>query len=390
MAGWLSSATSVFRKPRAEAVPPVYRLECSCGQQLAGRRSAKGQTAVCLNCGAAMFVLPASPYPPLAVPVRPSSPPPKRKASGGAPAARAASTRKPATGSDAEVTASASTAATARSVSVAAPAEPTGPSSGERWKATFSLAPLDRWRRKAFSPLRLVLLGIMLVVAATGWWLKRSYEIDKAQEILATVPRLAEEALEEGDVGAAAKQFAKVRAAIELAGREDHAARRWRQLARETAAATDLAPTSLHELLRETVRAGAGAGVSADSFRTIYLGTWVVIDAFVSRNDDPTAPARFEVDFPIAIGEHQARLVAELPIFERRISAGTTVRVIFAAQLADCRAAGDAPSTYLIELQPESAFLWGSIETYKLLGLPIDGETTKLLSEQLPLMGVEP
>ena len=56
----------------------------------------------------------------------------------------------------------------------------------------------------------------------------------------------------------------------------------------------------------------------------------------------------------------------------------------------DCRPEPGSTSNYRIEFRPETAFLWGTVETYRLLGLPVDDDAVKILSEQARLQGVEP
>jgi hypothetical protein len=82
--------------------------------------------------------------------------------------------------------------------------------------------------------------------------------------------------------------------------------------------------------------------------------------------------------------------VADLLIFEQRnIAAGEPQRVVFAAQLSDCRLeAGPAP-LWRIELRPETGFLWAGADTYRLLGLPSDDDSLRVLAEQSRLLEIE-
>ena len=71
MSGWLAVAEKLFGRPAAE-LPTSYTIECACGRQVSGTRSAADQVSFCAACGTALFILPHSVYPrPRGVPVEP-------------------------------------------------------------------------------------------------------------------------------------------------------------------------------------------------------------------------------------------------------------------------------------------------------------------------------
>jgi hypothetical protein len=242
------------------------------------------------------------------------------------------------------------------------------------------------------TPLRLVLSGVVCVIALTGWWLLHLRTLDQARDVLASTPRLAEEALKEGDFQEAARHFSKIAAAVDLLGRDDTQSRHWRQTARETSAISELAIVSLHEILDEAAHSVAGTDRDRwlELFRGTYRGAWVVIDAPVNRNEEESGAPRFSVDFPLAIGDVGGRLLADLPIFEKCLPSGSPARrVIFAGQIESCRLIPGSEPVWQIELKPQTAFLWGGTETYEKLGLPIDEATSRILAEQGLLLGIE-
>jgi hypothetical protein len=250
---------------------------------------------------------------------------------------------------------------------------------------------LDRLRRKVFSPVKLVLAGVAAVVALTTWWIVHLRSLDEAERVVVAASRLGDDALKEHDLAEAARQYKKVRQALDLLGRRDPQSRVLRQTAAETSAAADLSRSSLFDLLRDASDAETGKTHLTwnETFNSSYRDEWVVLDAPVSRAADPAAGRRFVVDLPLAEGRNRAILVADLDVFDKAISAGgNPQRVIFAAQLDDCRRDPRQPDTWLIVLRSKSGFLWSSGDNLELLGVSVDDETQQILADQSRHLGV--
>lgn len=389
MAGWLTTAANVFRK-RTESPPESFEVRCVCGRTVAGVRSRLPQTPACPGCRLPLFVLPACVYPPV------KSPPKKQAArtrpptseNGNLPGAGnspAGSGRKPGTKDRSPGTKNRGKELTA--------AEHARESLADRLRQATSRDSLRAWRRKNLTPLRVVVLGIVAVIAVTFWWMNHLRTQERAREVLTIAPRLGEEALQEGDLATAAQQFQRVRQAVDVLGRDDPQSHRWRQQARETLAISELASASLHDILQEAAEMSAGRSAEswAEYFRTTYRNGWVLFDALVTRTADESGPERYLIDYPLVMGENRGELVGNLVAFRALFDTpGEPRRVIFAAQLAGCRLAPDADGTWQIELAAESAFLWSSAETYALPGLTVDEATKKVLAEQAQLLGIEP
>src|SRR5262249_5276459 len=150
----------------------------------------------------------------------------------------------------------------------------------------------------------------------------------------------------------------------------------------EIGASANLAAAPLFDILREAAASGPG-GSWSEVFRSSYRGGWVVIDAPVSRTGEASAGRKFDVDLPISQGEARAVVVAELPFFEPLLAEGSGARrIIFAAQLDDCRPDPGDESAWRIVMRPKTAFLWSTPENLARLGVVLDEETTRVLSEQ--------
>jgi len=382
MSGWFDTAASVFRR-RVDDSPQTFEIRCGCGRTASGFRSRHAQTVVCEACRESIFVLPASVYP-LPRQSRKSKPSPARSEP------EPVDPPVPADDTKRSAARGASPSRAARKSKPAAPRAPREASAANLGPSAAGDRPEPR--RRIITPVRLVLAGVVLVISLTGWWIFHLRSLDQAREILASAPRAAEDALQEGDFHEAARQFARLSTALDRLGRDDVQSRIWRQSARETAAISDLAMVSLHEILDEAAHAGTGADHDRwqEQFRGSYRGAWVVIDAPVIRNEDVTSGPRFTVDFPFAVEGCNGRLMADLPIFEKCVPSGTPARrIIFAGQIESCRLIPGSDPVWQLELRPQTAILWGSAETYGRLGLPIDDATTRILIEQSRLLGIE-
>ncbi|MFN0052819.1 MAG: hypothetical protein ACKV0T_11550 [Planctomycetales bacterium] len=387
MAGWLMSVKGALRKPVERPEQP-YAVRCECGRSVQGIRTKKAQTALCPGCRSPLFVFPASVYP-LPASWWKSS---RRQAPA---ASRPAQT---ASGPDSQPSEAPTSARRGKGFRRAsrggtAPAPRSVAAGDETAEGAPVLRPGERPVRRVLTPMRVVLVAITLVIGLTIWWRFHQKELDHARTILVSIPRLAAEALEEGNVGEAARHFQQIDQAVVYLGRSDPQSRQWRQLARETTAAANLLSASLHDIVKEAgeARTDALAEGWPERFRSHYRDEWVIIEAAVDRVQEDSDNATYHIDFPIAIGRHRGRLIAELPAFAQRISPGeASQRVIFAAQLADCRADADRPSSWRVELRADTGFLWGHAETLRLAGFSDDGASLKILAEQAQLLGIEP
>jgi hypothetical protein len=389
MDGWLAAAENLFRR-RAIQPPPPFELTCVCGHVITGQRTSSIQRPTCPECQTTLFVLPASVYPAPKGPRRkvfvpakpvpapdPSDPPADDAEAGLPPKVVKTATARPA----AEVPAPAGAPV------VRPPRRSVRQIVGE---SPLTLK-LDRLRRKVFSPVKLVLAVVAAVVALTSWWIVHLRNLDEAERVVVAAARLGDEALQDHDLAEAARQYKKVRKALDLLGRSDPQARVLRQTAAETTAAADLSRESLFELLHDATEAETGKTHLTwnETFNSSYRDEWVVLDAHVSRSADPAARRRYVVDFPLAEGRNRAILIADLDVFDKALSAGgNPQRVVFAAQLDDCRRDPKNADTWLIVLRSKTGFLWSSGDNLELLGVNVDDETKQILADQSRHLGI--
>ena len=159
MSGWLTAATNAFRR-KSEAPPQTFEIRCGCGKILSGERLRAEQTAACPACNASLLVFPASVYPLHRAPL-----PKKVVKTARATAPDASTTTAPHPGIAPPADRDRSRRRPAPSVAGEKTAKAPAPELIlDRLRRTFGAEKLDRLRRRMLTPLRMVMLGVMLVL----------------------------------------------------------------------------------------------------------------------------------------------------------------------------------------------------------------------------------
>jgi hypothetical protein len=372
MAKWLTDAVAAWRGQTARE-PQKFAVRCSCGQTVSGVRAESNQTVSCPGCKATLFILSNCVYP------LPRAPKPRHQASQAAPAPEKREPPRTVTKSHSRRSGPA----------MEAPAERRRPPAVERSEPSpFGRAPA----RKTVTPLRVVLLGLASVLVVTTWWLIHLNALTRAEQNLKDAVKSGEEALLEEDLDEAAQQFQRAQAALATLHLDDARSRFVRQTAHELTALTQLASRALHNIATDAAEFQTGGRNSdwPETFRNTYRDTWIVLDATVTRLSNSEANAQYAIEFPIASGTVAARVVGNLKVFEHLPAKPTSQRVIFAAQLADCRREAGSENGWEFLLKEETAFLWCTSKNFRLLTGAIDAETEKRLADQSRWLGVEP
>ena len=364
----------------APAGPQPFELACvTCGNPIAGTRSADARFEPCGACGTRNFVLPADVYP------RPPAPkaPPKKPREPPRPAAPPATDAAP------------------------------KPNSGRRFR-TASVA-LAKAVRKRATPVRLAALGTLLVVAGTAWWAVRDGRVRAARQALIDAPPAAAAALDEGRFEDAAAAYAAEAAALGTLGRaESRPAELARQRAREATAAAGLASQTPLQIAREAAAATTPTARTAwhRAFAALHAGRWVVLDALAAAvppadggsrkegnekdGDGPPGP-RTELLYPFGGGPGgggrvRARLVGDPAVPAGLSPADPPRRVVLAARYGACARVADpagGPPVWELRLEPGSAFLWATPATLAAVGFdPTDPALAAVLAEQAAALGL--
>ena len=382
MAGWLRGAARVFGG-RPPAAPQLFEVRCPCGGRVEGERTETHQLRRCPGCRRDLLVLPVSVYPePKRPPVAKRPAEPERDLSEASPGEplHAAAVPAPA----------APKPATSRAVRSprASRKEQVAEATAAARQTVVAL------RRKVFTPLKLALLGIVVLVGATGWYLVHRQRIATAESRLKETLRIAEESLQDRVWGRAEEFHRESTKLMDFLGREDSQARRTRQLAREIGVIVNLLPKNLADLVDEASGDEWGAGeLTWDQvFRASYRDSWLVIDATVEAADEP---GKVRIPAAVLSGALACRIDSDLAVLEAIPASELPCRVVIGVQFRDLRPEPGAEGVWRAVFDRDTAFAWvfpnllGEVLEGKRDALP-DEETVKVLTRQAARAGVEP
>ncbi len=367
MPRWLSIA-SKSRRRREPEISQSFEIRCVCGELLQGQRRPRPQEVVCEQCGDPTFVLPLDTYPQMVVP-------------GAKTKSFAAESEAPATATEVP-----------EPETTAAEPPPLVEVKAGMLRRRKSFEPL-----RLLTPFRLVILAVVMMLGGTGYWMFRTSQISQAESALSALEERAITQLKVENFDAAAREFQKAVAALDVIGNDDPHARWVRQMHRETVAAARLAPDSLFEVVHQAEqwrhKPGRGTEAWRDYFRATYGETWMVLETTLWSVDDVEDP-HYRIDIPLVMDgtpvriETDSKLLADLPVV------GESYDAIVAVQLKDCWLDRSTQQSWVVELDAETAFLWSDSKNYAALGFQADDlhtaeKTDQLLGRQSELLGIE-
>ena len=396
MVSWLAKTTQLLQRRAPPEPPPPFEIGCACGHHLSGIRKRTFQAITCHRCGNSIFVLPIDVYP---------QPKTKKPAPTNAPAAPAA--LAPPTAERA------ARLKTTQSVPVPG-TQPKGPKAAagagtatppgdlptakltEEAKSADSVTFVVR--RPLVSRFKLIVLAIVVVVGATGYFVWQSRLNDRALVSLPGHIEAGAAALRAGKLPEAAEEYGQAAWAVNRLKRNDAESAEIRQKAQELHAIVNLSAVPLYEICEQAHRnAKTGAEKWAEKFNELYRDAWIVVEGDIVQETGPEGTGQALLQFPFPIDSApvviDARLKALAPVVEAAI--GGPRHVIFAGQLASFKKEGTKNPLWVIRLKDESAFLWANFDTYQAMGLSSnaaadDNDPHRILAQQATALGLKP
>ncbi|MCA9087146.1 MAG: hypothetical protein KDA90_00765 [Planctomycetaceae bacterium] len=409
MVNWFSSAANVFRREESNG-PQPFQLACQCGMTHSGLRRQRHQHLVCKSCGASVFVLPGDVYPPpretkrkrpeegpISVPEStdspmvsegvPSGPKPKRQE----PVMSMPTIAEKPPDMDAVDVGVISVGPKALKKKKEVPQEPppepppAGPSLGETL-------------RDIFTPFRLIVAGVLLLLVLTGMWQLRKWSYRDALTTVEAEIELGHAALEDQNWVEARDHFGQAVAAIDILGRTDAQAQEVRQLHRETRVLTRLTGGSIFEVIEagdQFLKTGKVEDVG-EFLRGRFGVDWFVFDGPVRRREKhPDRDKKVQHPFELLLpwtpeSKRQVIIQVDFDCLDPLVSSQEPRRLLLAGKFGSCELVDD---TWVFRLEPESGFAWANAATYRALGIPADPQESgnalqALLQEQAKAMGV--
>jgi hypothetical protein len=379
--GWFQKATGVFS--RREDPPQPFSLTCDCGVQLAGMRQAAPQKPSCPACGSTHFILPACVYP---VPTTlrrdwfGEEIEPKK------PAAKPSSNSTPQTTTATPATPRAKD----RAKPAATPARPPSPTPAERVQQA------QRQLRTFFTPVRMVVLAMVVIVGLTGLMLLRSSRREWARSHVEPAVDRGLQAFRERDFSTASAAFDDAVQALDYLGRRDAAALAIRQYQRESDAAVQLSGSGIADILK-ALSEGKQRSNTAERFQTDVAGKWLMFDAVLElQRPAENAGKLCVVDVPLALNDQPLDLAFDdvpWPQLWKAAPGDGPRRVVFAAQWERFDPPGGQNRPATLVLRSSTAVLWCHFDTYQLVSraaLSDDDQAAlrELLQSQRQALGV--
>lgn len=368
MSGWLSRAKEAFSGREAEAAPEPVEIACPCGRSVKATRRASFQRVFCKGCGEPFFLLPLDVYPRPVMKVRKVKPSPAEPA-----------TNMPASGKSQAV-------ATA----------PTRPSVDIQAELSKFLVKV----RAQFTPLRLIVLSLLVVIGWTGWWQWDRAARSHAKDDFDVSTKAGTAALQKPDFVEAAQHFDRAAHAADLLRRSDPAAEQARQRFRQLTAINSLLTRSMLELLEaaQATRQKEHVAAAEAEFLNLHAGRWLVLQSEITPTADSAASPVSPWEHRIQVRDDTLWLIATLPVFAK-VKSPTTPNsapaadvsippdsqpqnavtlnnlgqreVLFAVQVESLKWNADK-SAWVLTLKPSSGFLWTDYDLLLAAGLGQD------------------
>jgi len=355
-------------------VPAEYaETVCECGEMCLIRRPAGVQASECPQCGRRLFVLPRSPYPPLAplsetdisVVEEPQKPARRRRKRH----------RETARSTDsAQESASSAAPPVLLPDDEPTPKPPKPSSESDRDDPELPGIPLEE-RKRLITPLRVVSVVMVLLIGATAFWLHRRSVRLEAEKNFRVYSEAGDAALKDGKYGTARWKYLHAVEAADILERDDYEARRVRQLFRECQAASRLCRKPLFEILQEAERRLLDDPKTWETdFRRNYAGTWLVLDTTVHLVHEGDGTERLVIDYPLSVNGRRVVLDGNLPALTELNVSSEPRRVILGVELKSCRLSDGENRQWVVTFERSSAFLWTSYAILRKLGFAVASE----------------
>jgi hypothetical protein len=385
MASWLDKARG--REPSsAETVP--FQIECECGSQLSGLRNERAKRLICSQCGAAQFVLPINQYPQTErVHFRHSEESRPESGVDGAddldldPIEDELSDDEPSYGLSQTSSDDESSSSTRSSYSddefgdddyedIEADLQGDSAIAGvdeKGWRAPLK----KRSRQKSKTPEKKtvslpapksprrflpVVLGFVVITGGMILWLVVSQSREQAEIQLKKSMDTAEAKFFEGDYTQAYNALRDADEALQVLGVTDERADRVRVMMKHADASSHLLDGSIMKMVESASEILSESGDSswAKHFSINFEDRWFAMQIPIPNSVEPRS--RISYDWLV---DGQPILMDGLgTIAAWAQTKGELKEMVFAARLKGCRKDPKAGDAWVVEFDPESAFLW--------------------------------
>ncbi|MCH2212600.1 MAG: hypothetical protein MK110_14950 [Fuerstiella sp.] len=384
----MSGDISKFKRARARLrgtaaaeIPVPFDVSCECGGRVTGIRTSSWQQTSCPSCHTSCFLLPANVYP--------STDSVESHVIGGTfghrlrvVAGEVLVPQKRRLRSQGDVLSK----NRSRTENDSAAGNEPASTQPRRWRSprrVLSGFHPVRFVRRAFSPFRLLLAGIIMIVSTTGYWVYQSRQYEAARTTwhkeTDAIPSLVEQYQIE-ELEQALGRAAKAGRLLGLSGQK------WRyvlNLLDETRAVRSIYRTTVPELISEVREQIETGSQLPDSLRLELKRVSFVVDGYIDPVDSRSGS--YLLDIPAGSAGHAVSVQMRLPQLGDYLNQNETHRFVFAFRLSDIELNGNsARQTWTLTVAPESFVLLTSVKYCEQLGFPVsdDPSLTDILLSQ--------
>lgn len=380
MASWLDKARG--KEPSSAATVP-FQVECECGSLLSGLRNERAKRVICSQCGAAQFILPVNQYPETdrsqfsvsrksttrretvdedddefdestydLNPV-PDNAEPERATSGQGPYLDDEFSDDDYDDIEADLQGeSESVIAGVDEKGWRAPLRKRSRKKAERHSEDRVELPAPKSPRR-FLP---VLLAFGVLSGGMIFWLVTSQSREQAEIQLKEAMDEAEAEFFDGNYPQAYSALRTADEALQVLGVTDERADRVRDMMKHADASSHLLDGSIMELVETASQVISESGKSdwERYFSINFEGRWFAMQVSVPESVD----ARSRISYDWIVDGRPILMDGLGTIGSWAKTKGELSEMVFAARLKGCRQDPNADNAWVVEFDPESAFLW--------------------------------
>ncbi len=346
----------------AAELPAKFTIRCECGSSVSGTRGKSWQESTCSECHTVLYLLPTNVYPStdsvandviggtfgkrLSVVLSEVIPRGKRKKKESKQTASSPKQDSMGTGSRKKKQPPPTTQGRVPMISL------------PRFNPVQAV-------RRIFTPIRLLVLGMLVAVGMTSSWRYHRNQMDAAgrvwRESLDAIPQL----IAEGDFQGLQETLAETTHAGRLTGQRGAEWRRTVNLLEETQAVTAICYDTLPELLSE--KTGSEASALAE-----VVGQYFVIDGYIDPVGDGSGS--FVLDIPAMSGQQSVVVTLQLPPLADYLQTNPTQRFVFGFRLQGEVLSESNGEFHKLPVAPESFVLFTSAEHCDQLGMSVQAD----------------
>ncbi len=358
----------------AEDIPAPYSLKCDCGSEIEGTRSPTSRQTCCPDCLTELYLLPTNVYPStesvpseviagglthrVAVVLREILP--GRRVSADQPKPKSKKKQQETENKDGD-------------------AQEETPA---RRRVKLPRVNPVRAVRRIFTPLRLLIAGMVLAIAGTLGVMWHQNRIEAARTLWRDSQDAIPELLEQREFGKLETALADAVEAGVILGKEGPEWRHSVNMLEETRAIAELAYSTL-----PVTMSGTGFGQQTSSPDAESLQTWLshgtyIVDGYI---DPASERYEFTLDIPVMPGQPNVTVLLELAELQEYLANSESHRSVFGFRVADVRSQSDSSADqWFVEVDAQSFVLFTSAVHCQQLGWSVedDSELSQLLQHQ--------